>query len=78
MILMRANLLLRPLEGVGPENGTRFARFHFRALKSLDFQGPPLPMALAMDVGRIEIITSRDINNRYINSYFASLPDLFF
>ncbi len=26
-----------------------FARCHFRAQKSLDFQGPPLPMALLMD-----------------------------
>jgi hypothetical protein len=26
-----------------------FARCHFRAQKSLDFQGPPLPMTLEMD-----------------------------
>jgi hypothetical protein len=45
-----------PLEGValkiwtflGP-NGTLFARDHFRAQKSLDFQGPPLPMTLEID-----------------------------
>ncbi len=32
---------------LGP-NGTRFARCHFRAQKSLDFQSPPLPMPLVM------------------------------
>ncbi len=31
---------------LGP-NGTRFARCHFRVQKSLDFQGPSLPMPLA-------------------------------
>ncbi len=30
-------------------NGTRFASCHFRAQKSLELQGPPLPMALEMD-----------------------------
>jgi hypothetical protein len=34
---------------------------HFRARKSLDFQGPPLPMALEMDVGHIKIILSLPI-----------------
>jgi hypothetical protein len=33
----------------GP-NGTRFARCHFKAQKSLDFQSPPFPMALVVDV----------------------------
>jgi hypothetical protein len=47
MILMRANSLLRPLEGVG------FTRCHFRAPKSLDVQGPALPMAILMDVTHI-------------------------
>jgi hypothetical protein len=44
MILIWANPLLRPLEGVGPEistflgpNCTRFACCHFRAQESLDF-----------------------------------------
>jgi hypothetical protein len=37
------------LDFFGP-NDTRFARCHFRAQKSLDFQGPPLPMALEMDI----------------------------
>jgi hypothetical protein len=36
------------LDFFGP-NGTRFAFFHFRAQKSLDFQDPPFPMALEMD-----------------------------
>jgi hypothetical protein len=30
-------------------NGTRFAHCYFRAQRSLDFQGPPLPMAFKMD-----------------------------
>jgi hypothetical protein len=34
---------------LGP-NCTRFACCHFRAPKSLDFQGPPLPNALEMDL----------------------------
>jgi hypothetical protein len=45
MILMRANPLLGPLEGVSPENldflgpnGTCFACCHFRAHKSLNSQ----------------------------------------
>ena len=29
--------------------------------KSIDFQGPPFPMALVIDVARIKIITSRAI-----------------
>jgi hypothetical protein len=46
---------------LGP-NVTRFARCHFRDQKSLDFHGPPLPMALVMDAARIKkIITSRAI-----------------
>jgi hypothetical protein len=44
----------------GP-NGTYLARGHFRAQKSLDFKGPPLPMALKMDVAYIKIISSRPI-----------------
>ncbi len=71
MILMRENPLLGPLEGVGPENldffgpkWSRLSRCHFRAQKSLNFQGPPLPMALEMDFPYIP----RHINNRYINS----------
>jgi hypothetical protein len=51
---------------LGP-NSTRFARGHFRAQKSLDFQGPPLPMALKMDFPPMKIIT-RHINNGYINT----------
>ncbi len=31
-------------------NGTRFARSHFSAPKDLDFQGPPLPLVLEMDL----------------------------
>jgi hypothetical protein len=56
MIWMQANPLLGPLEGVGPEN--------------LDFfLGPPLPMALEMDVASIKNhYVPRHINNRYINS----------
>jgi hypothetical protein len=56
MIVMGANPLLGPLEGWAlkiltflGQNGTSFARGHFRAQKSLDFKSPPLPMALEMD-----------------------------
>jgi hypothetical protein len=55
MILMAANLLLGPLEGLslkistflGPK-GARFACCHF-AQKRLDCQSPPLPVAFEMD-----------------------------
>ncbi len=33
----------------GP-NGNPFALCHFRAQKSLDFQGPPLPITFKMDL----------------------------
>jgi hypothetical protein len=42
MVLRHATLTF-----LGP-NSTLFARCHFRAQKSLDFQGPPLPMPLVM------------------------------
>ncbi len=43
-------------------NGTSLTtRCHFRAQKSLDFQDPPLLMALVMDVACIKIIQSRAI-----------------
>ncbi len=42
-------------------NGIRYARCSFRALKKLDFQGPPLPLTLVMDVACIKIITSSAI-----------------
>ncbi len=66
MILMWADPLFRPFEGVGPENlnflgpnGTQFAHCHFMAQKSLDFQDTQLPMTLVMGVARIKIITFR-------------------
>jgi hypothetical protein len=39
------------------------ARCHFRDQKSLDFQGPPHPMAIVItfEFARIKIITSRAI-----------------
>jgi hypothetical protein len=55
MILRGATSLLGALEGVGPENFDFFGPkwhslrlCHFRAQKSLDFQGPPLPMPPVM------------------------------
>jgi hypothetical protein len=43
-------------------NGTSLTtRCHFRAQKSLDFQDPPLIMALVMDMAFIKIITFRAI-----------------
>jgi hypothetical protein len=55
MILMGLNSLLGPFEGLDflGLNGTPFAHCHFRAQKSLDFQGPPLP--------KIKSITTRAI-----------------
>ncbi len=56
--------------------------FHFRAQKSLDFQGPPLPMAFEIGFSPIKIITPRAIyvNIRYIKSksqyYVDSLLDV--
>jgi hypothetical protein len=62
-LLMGPNPLLGPLEWQGPENldflgpnGTRFARGHFRAQISLDFQGPALPTALVMDSPAFHLI----------------------
>ncbi len=46
----------------GPENAPRFARCHFRAPKSLDFQGPPIPMALVMDLPVSKQYVPRHIN----------------
>ncbi len=40
---------------------SRFAHGHFRAHKSLDFQGPRLPMALKMDVAHNKLISSLPI-----------------
>jgi len=49
------------LDFCGPLNGPCFARGHFRAHKSLEFQGPSLLLALEMDVARIKITSSRAI-----------------
>ncbi len=68
MIWSGLHPLFGPLEGVGLKistflgpNGTRFPCGHLRAEKSLNFQGPPLPMALEMDVAHIKIISSHPI-----------------
>jgi hypothetical protein len=37
------------------------ARCHFRAQKTLDFQGPPLTMPLVIDLARLKTISYRDI-----------------
>ncbi len=39
-------------------DGTGFRLLPFQGPKSLDFQGAPLPMALVMDLARINIIMS--------------------
>ncbi len=47
-----ANTLLGPLEGVsGP-----LKVLIFRAFKSPDFQGPPLPRALKMDLPTLKLL----------------------
>ncbi len=41
-----------------------YVRGHFRAQKSLDFQGPLLPMALEMDVAHIKKLeTQKSLDN---------------
>jgi hypothetical protein len=60
MILVGANPLLGPLDGMGPENLENLdffwpkwharSRCYFRAQKGLDFQGPPLLLALVMEL----------------------------
>ncbi len=47
MVLRCATSLLRALEGVGPENLDFFGPKWY-SLRSLPFQGPPLPMPLVM------------------------------
>ncbi len=57
---------------LGP-NGTRFARCHFRAQESLDFQGPPLPMTLKIGSYRIWRITYRAIKTTgTLKSYYGA------
>jgi hypothetical protein len=58
-----------PFEGLffGP-NGTGFARFHFRAQISLNFQGPPLPMALEMDFPATKSLRLAPYKHRYTNN----------
>jgi hypothetical protein len=51
IILMRANQLRGQ---VGGDWALDWARCHFRARKSLDFQDPPLLIALVMDLARIK------------------------
>jgi hypothetical protein len=63
MFLRRATSLLGALEGVGPENIDLFgprrdSHCHFRAQKSLDFQGPPLPISNVNDT-KTEVQTFR-------------------
>jgi hypothetical protein len=77
MILMRENPLLGPLEGVSPDNldflgpnGTHFACCHFRAQKSLNFQGHPFQWLSKWIFPHQNHYVQRHINNRYINSYF--------
>jgi hypothetical protein len=57
MVLRRANPLLGALEGVGLGN----------------FQGPPFPMPLVMDLARLKTFKYRAIytvNNRHICNYY--------
>ncbi len=43
---------------LGP-NGTRLAHSHFKVKKSLDFQGPPLPMPHVMDLASLKTAVAR-------------------
>jgi hypothetical protein len=58
MVLRAATSLLGALEGGRPSLGS----YHFKAQKSLDFQGPPLPIPL--DVARLKTITYRAIKTK--------------
>ncbi len=51
------------------QNDTCFARYHFRAQKSLDFQGPALPMALEMDLPASKSLCPVPYKQKSINSY---------
>ncbi len=63
MILMRAYPLIGPLERVGPENLDFWAQMALASLVAISGpkKGPPLPIALEMDVTHIKIISSRPI-----------------
>jgi hypothetical protein len=70
--LMGANPLLGPLEGVGQKfstflvpNGTHFARCHYRTQKSLDFQGPLVPMAPEIGFYPFKIVSLHAILTAY-------------
>ncbi len=59
-------------------NGKLLAKMALAALvaisgpKKSQFQGPPLIMALVMDIARLRIIMYRaNKNKRYINSYWS-------
>ncbi len=74
MILRRADPLLGLLEGVGPPWKSNFFgpwNGNERSQKSLDFQCPPLPMALLIDMPAQNHYVPCYINNRYINSYYT-------
>ncbi len=55
MILLRANSLLGPLEGMGPEDQDFVGPWNGHKQSKCRL-GPPLPMALEMDVAHIKII----------------------
>jgi len=65
----------RPMSTFLDPNGTCFARCHFRAQKSLDFQDTPLPIVLVMDLPTSKLLCRY---NRYINSYTTLLLTSFF
>jgi hypothetical protein len=74
-ILMGANSLLGPLDGVGPEN-LEVLGPKWHSLCSLSFEGPKksrfsastLPMALKMDFPASKLLCPALYKNRYINS----------
>jgi hypothetical protein len=72
-MLMRDNSFGGPLEGwaLKIEAFLGFARCHFRAQKSLDFQGPPLPMALEMDFPALKSLRPALYKHRSINRVFV-------
>jgi hypothetical protein len=58
IVMMRPSSINGSLEGVGPENSRLFWALKWLKAnqKSPDFQGPPLPMPLVMDLAQLKTL----------------------
>ncbi len=52
-------------------NGTRFDCCHFRDQKRLDFQGPPMPVALVMDLPSSKLLSPSAIQKQVYWKFFV-------